>query len=877
MYRDKYFKYKNKYLELKNLKGDNIDKLFEIQKIYDNEVKSMIFKKDCELFLNLRHEMMTGIETQNTSLFGGNMMYSIRYCFLDLVSKKEKLLKFICDKINNILHYDKIKLFTDYDFDKNEYNPPEYLLFNKYYNSQFEYNLDNYNILSFINSLTNLHKEKINSYNNIDFKFEFPPTMDKNVIREKFEDDIILYSFINKFEIEINFDIEVGNFIIVNNKYYCRVWNVEKLPNCNNKIKISIFDEIKEKMKPIYVEKKIIDFINPLDDKIDLIINNEQINILRVNEIVNVKIGSKKNKLCKILEIKENPNEFEILLFDLKNMKNIIVKSFFKKISDNLNIKNIKKYPTFVEIVYANGTVEKIDNNLIISEEDLQIPIHIEKEYIPDDELHTRINYIKKKFLSNYNLLLDLYGEDFMEYLSNYINSYIMYLESIINLSKIEIPSTLGLYFDNVSSNFKNPDNYDSIFTTNIYSYDELLFYKRYDETNRILLNPKKKTIMIIGGGPIGLLTGFIFKEKYHECNVMIIENRTVNLFRKSSYSRFQEIQFNMNYIPKSIEEYLLPVCKFSDVLEETPNNSLAIQLKVIETILLYFCHKIGIIIHYENKTYNLDNLINNIKPIMLFNASGKIDLNFEIIKNNPLIKNDWIYNFFQQKNCENIIKINSSSNIYQIMSEKYHYYLKYDSINNIYIYCDKNGNPIVKRYVYLLISRNSPEHLAPILSMNKLFAFKNYYNATFEIPEQYYDEILNIFKELNVPAINNKMHNFNKLTNLLNCIFKDNLFSTVQDKLSSNVQFNNNEFELLISKIKDYLTISNVFSVPLYFSATSSNIINSTDYKFLYMLVGDSYAKDYFYTGQAINKWINVINKFVDSINIYEKFITKK
>jgi hypothetical protein len=854
MYRIKYLKYKQKYLNLKNQKGGN-NELQQIKNIYEDEIKKMFFLFRCELFLDRRHKSIIGI--QNADIFdlrggqvGGVILYSLETNLHNLIFKKEALIKFVCDKINSIDEYDALKLFT-INLENIESYSSEYLLFDKYKN--IIDNVYKYSILSLIKILVDFPTIPYKSYNDTTIVFAFPSHF--GYFEKQPYGNIFNYFYQHPLEIIIDFDVAVGDFIIVNETYLCRVKSIEDITDNKKKIKIFPDKRIELPPKPIYGEKEFINFNNPLDNKLDEIIENEPIDIFRVKDIVEIKINSEENITCKILDITENEDKtgFVITLFDLKNNHNIIINSFYEEETlDESGIKNIKTYPFCKIINYIDGKQKKINSNFILYKEGSRIPVSIEKQYIPDFDLETRMNDIIETLDKEKEKLTVLYGEDFTKYLTDFIEYYIIYLKSIQNLIKIEIPSTLGLYFDNMSSEFINPVNYESIFYNNIYSFESLLPYKRSTETERFLLSREKKTIMIIGAGPIGLITAMLLKEQFTNCNIIIIENRGINLFRKSIYSRFQEIQFNIDILPYSIMEYLTPACIYTKK-ESEGGRIINIELRVIESILLYFCHKLGIIIHFEKSSYNIDNLVRNIRPILLFNASGKFNLDSEIINYTTFEKINWLDEYIRTNKCNNIIKIDDQTNIYNIRGE-HPYYIKYDDIKNRYVYCDSNGIPIVKWFIYLKTSRKSPKYLSLKLSANKLFAFKNEYNMTIKIIEPYIERIRDIFRPLNVSIMTNKMNSFDDLINLINQQYNEN--STEKDLFISS-----------INDIKDYVSFSHIFSVPIYFSAISSKIIEQDDYKFLYLLIGDSHTKDFFYTGQATNKWISLLKSFITTI----------
>ena len=193
---------------------------------------------------------------------------------------------------------------------------------------------------------------------------------------------------------------------------------------------------------------------------------------------------------------------------------------------------------------------------------------------------------------------------------------------------------------------------------------------------------------MILGAGPIGLITALKFRKYFPNINIIIVETRNINLFRKSKYTRFQQIDFNIDIFENYINEYLKPLMIRFD--EKTGVN-VSLELRVIETILLYFCMKSNIVLHNENKNYKIDDLIQKINPIILINSSGKQNINSDIIKLNST---DWLDSDSNIKTKCNIEKINNSLNIYKINYEL-PFYVKYNGDTNNYIYCNEDGSNI--------------------------------------------------------------------------------------------------------------------------------------------------------------------------------------
>lgn len=144
--------------------------------------------------------------------------------------------------------------------------------------------------------------------------------------------------------------------------------------------------------------------------------------------------------------------------------------------------------------------------------------------------------------------------------------------------------------------------------------------------------------------------------------------------------------------------------------------------------------------------------------------------------------------------------------------------------------------------------------------------------NIAIEIKEPYIEQIKNIFKELNVPVIKNNMYNFDLLIDIIN----DQTNNNLDNNMYENYKLEKNIFFSSINEIKDYITITNIFSVPIFFYDDASNIIEikNINHRFLYLLIGESHTKDYFYTGEGTNKWINLLNNFIIEITPYKNFI---
>ncbi len=851
MYKNKYIKYKSKYLELKkNIKrnqigGNKIEKLEVIKSFFDNSIIDMIinkneykdnayFTQNCAFFLNTRNAKIKntlnkfGGGTNNTGVAFDDL---IEKNLLSLINSRNEFNKYILNTINQVTPNTSISLKSPHQYEIKGLTK-EFLLLDNYENLNSA--MKDYDLLKIIQIL-------IKSYNSekIFFYYDEKFTFNNNV------------TYLNTYQIITSDETIISKLIpytvfVVNDKFLCYVTDVEK--NEDDEYIINFIKKNEENQNNLIKEStfenyNLDNFNLDLDNTIDKIISSEPIDVIRKNNLVSIEnlLIYSPNNLFIVLDV----NEYET----------------FTQI-DIMNLFDIKKLK-----------IKCVNNEYFLNTNGKDFSINFKKEYIPEFALVQKINLIIEKFNNNKNVIEERYGNEFVLYLKKFIDSYITYLNSFQKLIQIEFPSTLGLYF-NYKSEFENPVNYENLLiNTNIYSFSEFDKYKRDSkEQTRILMSSSKKTIMIVGAGPIGLFTALTFREKFNNCNIIVVENRGINLFRKSIYSRFQELMIKPKIIKGTMLEYLLPL------IGKNPgeDGDTDIELRILETLLLYLCIKSNIIIHYENKTYNLDNLIRTIKPIMIFNASGKYDLSdSNIITSNPIISNNWIddNNHISNEfriNCR-IEKINKQNNIYKINTRE-PYFIKYESDKNRYTYCNEDGSPFLNYYIYLKIPDGDDLNKLQVLKINKLIGLRNEKNITIQIINPtIVTQIKELFGELSVNIMNNKMKNFDSLVNIINTQLNLNF-----DKDNQNLFY-----DLIFRPFKDSLIFSNVFEVPLYFTAVPSKIIIfNEDITFLYMLIGDSHTKDFFYTGDGTNKWIYMIQDFVKELTdneITNKFLESK
>jgi hypothetical protein len=823
-YYEKYLKYKKKYTILKGgvsfVVAQDTSILETIQTNYNKYIINMLFPdSDNCFFLETRHQnVIDFIDPLSGIAKGINELFSHRRIAQEGGNEKtNKSLEYNLHKLSqsqiNLLEY--IGDIQDIAKQSDSY------LFNLYFmNKQIVTSIKNFKIELLFETIF-MSKKHLHIDNIINLK-------NNNTSLMFYYNNPIIHEF------DKATDYIVGDHVIINKIMEFKI----KAINENKKIVTFIsYNNSSDDNSPI----NKYNFPYELDNKLDSIIIDEYSDIFRINDLV--KINNDIYKIINITEMEINKNiSYTITLFNLKTKTNLELTSIFESSYNLNNIKKIKIYP-FTKIIYYNDNTNIMIKSTIKNNNNTNI--FLEKLYIPEFDLLERINYLKLRITE---INSEKINSDFQKLLFNFLNMYIEYLECVFELTIIEFPSTLGLYFDNLSEKYENPENYQNLLMdTNIYSEIILDKFKISDEKHRILLSSKKKTIMILGAGPIGLITALKFRKYFPDVNIIIIETRNINLFRKSKYTRFQQIDFNDNIFEEYINQYLKPLMIRID--ERT--YSISIELRVIETILLYFCMKSNIILHNENKNYKIDDLIKKINPIILINSSGKQNIDSDIIKLEPT---DWLDRDGKIKTKCNIEKINNILNVYRI-NYKLPFYVKYDANTNNYIYCNEDGTNVSLWFIYLKISKTSSnkEDVDKLkqLSNNKLIALKDIYNLTVKITDfKIIQEINDIFKKVNINILTSEIPEFHAVFSLLIQQF--------------NIIDENNKFEEICIPLINSITISNIFNVDIQFAATSSTITQHNDKKFLYLLMGDSHTKDFYYSGQGTNKWITMIEKFI-------------
>ncbi|QKF94175.1 protein kinase [Fadolivirus algeromassiliense] len=167
-------------------------------------------------------------------------------------------------------------------------------------------------------------------------------------------------------------------------------------------------------------------------------------------------------------------------------------------------------------------------------------------------------------------------------------------------------------------------------------------------------LGPRK--ILIIGAGPVGLLTGYLFKKKLGDnIHVIILENRLVEDGTRQDFQRIQTMRMPQDiweYLPESIKEEFKRLRLGID-LHKTGKiakpRMQVLPIKLIEKLLLNEAKKMNVILRYTKSYESVDKIkkfVNDNNIDIVIDATGgriKSDTQDELVKlPNEIRTPDW-------------------------------------------------------------------------------------------------------------------------------------------------------------------------------------------------------------------------------------------
>ena len=283
------------------------------------------------------------------------------------------------------------------------------------------------------------------------------------------------------------------------------------------------------------------------------------------------------------------------------------------------------------------------------------------------------------------------------------------------------------------------------------------------------IIYPKfNKTIIIIGSGPVGLMSAIKLKKTFRKITrIIIIDNRTIDSNNRKQYDRFQMIDLNYESLKRENDliQYLLPIlhplCLKNSGLFDGKITTISIVIRLLETILNYYCLNLGIEFSYQKKIIQLIIFL-IFKLILLIIVINK-KINSKIINIQPI---NWIKNNLSEYKD---IEIYQEPNVFKITIDN-PFYLMYDQKDNYYKYINQGGNQYIK-YTSYLYSSNFPKDISRLSGFVDFVSYKDNNNLVINFSEKNYKLILEYFNRLNVNVVNNKMLYFNEIFYL---IFED-------------------------------------------------------------------------------------------------------
>lgn len=469
-----------------------------------------------------------------------------------------------------------------------------------------------------------------------------------------------------------------------------------------------------------------------------------------------------------------------------------------------------------------------------------------------------------------------------LELLRSFIQSYIDYVQTMQQYVARDLPSSIGLVYDKLCAGL----------LINQPQFYRQMLYNKY-ENNRLnqnlallqspffkFLDPGTSTALILGAGPIGLLFALALKQQFkEELNVILVETRQKSPLRKSSYSRYQKFIFRNTSFFAGISTYLQP-------LFETDNDEYTLEIRVLEAILYYVCLSHGVIVHLEKPDYDIMEVVQTFRPSLIINCSGSDNLSRGTDTTFSFEPTNWLADPLLQQNL--ILRTDSQGNSYTV---------RYEGERNKYTLCDVEGNPLETYHMYMIVpdGLNLREKIFPLISKkgNKdvVLRFRS---------RRAYINLKSIFDSSNVNMINTEMpHQYERVLEIVRQIcreslVKDTVVSEVERLLRNQpiiflapfavvVDFATNPVKMIEYQIvngTDNTSVAECSPIELddisvdeghaeeklggsRLSDITLTDIPSTETA-LYLLCGDACIRDYYATGEGVNKWLSVIESFV-------------
>jgi hypothetical protein len=848
-YKSLYKKYKIKYL---NLKGGNLDVLNQIKEIYNKKIKELVFPPPKnELYLINRHYSFSNIiivnpfqEAINQMFINRNMLGGERIEIIPVLSDSLKLLKDsqrnlfnflktnskstnITDQEKSTYIYYNIKMITQEIIEFQYIKLPK----SEKYDNKLFLTLNRSNYLKHFKIARNkrelnkledqlLDQEKIAiSYNELG-------------ITSISEDQDIFIKIIRGFDRE-------DNPIYFSNKFL--LFKIKQNDKVNKILYLSLF-----MIKQFDISEKELDNnpISQTNPNLNKLLDKESFNKCRPGDIVKL-YDNYDNELRSLFLIENFDDKFQQLkLIDLTDNTSVILNINPEPITFIQFIQNheINRNPFFYDDIIFDQEGNISFRNLV------PIPFNYKDKVVT----------IKKVQFPKYDLLYRI---------QNIIRETNLLRRQINN----KLPFLRSFYQLAVEYNLKLVEYYKSLHRLSLIEFPST---KLINQKLEIVEDNKEKPILIIGSGPVGMITAIKMKRKFNNCKIIIVDNRTINSDYRKQFDRFQLIDLKYESLKneRDLYQYLLPIIhrdKGKSDYNSVDNRieSVSIVIRLLETILSYYCLNIGINFEFVSKDYNLDSLINKIKPKILINCSGKQKLKSDLIN---LVTDDWIKtNITNYQNIkvfkENMYEINPSDP----------FYLKYDPTNNYYNYVNQDGDDHKKYTTYIYCPKIKEVMKTSDLSGLNSVAYKDENNLVVSFSEETFNRLTRLFNNLNVKVITNKMIIFDDVYNL---IF-DNLKNEVEERKEQINQVDkdrSNKLLNFIDKLKNIndLVITKPWISSIKFSAISSQIINNSENTFLYFLLGQSFDYDYYGTGDATNKWFRFLEGFLNELKQDNKII---
>ena len=810
---------KNLNLSNNNLKSNEICKLISnlnsIEKINlnNNNIEYLNFNNKCETLLQLE------IDNNKINKIIFNKESLINLIYLSLNSNKISEI----NSINNLFNLEYFSCIENELINLNINNLNNLKLL------QAKNNLLNNFLLS--NNLKLIQYIEI-SYNNlISFKIEGEHKNLKNLIVDN-----------NKLNnIEINFFFENIEFIDLSNNNFNSI-DFMKFFNNVQRINLS-FNNLNNLMEIISMFKnfKCLKELNLIDNNFNK--NFYNINVVP-NEIFNNLNDYFSNKNVKNLNQKQIINYRNLIIFNINNLAYLDMigineeeKNNALNSNNNLNNLNNFNYKTLINnSEKKNNNINNNNNNNNLKEND---------SINNNSSLNFNFKgvYQKNKIFNNNNN-----NNNLINFNNNNNNLLLEKFNNSINSKNfsISLSSSLNKNINDNNSNYENNNNYiyinyDSSNKENIINENEknniykLLkqtlinicdnngfiiyndFYNLFLELNNIY--QIQTFFKDINKDIKNLIKNSLLPNKFHIRDLSKILK--LNKYDKMYLQIFKMLKENPNIISKSLQISQAINNNIDNnnnnnnndklkIIFQNNNNNININTNSIQNNEIKNNNKYELLDNRILKTPLLtENHINNIKNIKINNDNN----NFEDEEENILINKKKCFNFLYQSNSELQEKIDIN-NISFMMNFLYFinhvdFPIKYSEINQTFLISISNEEKeykfiksfisnfnitqfeLNKWYCYEYYSQvfNNIDY-AEFLFENKILFFYSYYN---EIVDNFFNDIYQIKEEFlmieeNPCNLIDKKLNINKIV----------MYTLIQKKCFDNINFNNNENELI-------------------------------------------------------------------------------